>query len=71
MAGKKYFLPIQAYAAFFCKLATPCFNILGYVMNKTISNMKNRNDGCKLKSFEILRSFLRYEFVIDSTLIEH
>ena len=27
--------------------------------------MKNRNDGCKLKSFEILRSILSYEFVID------
>ena len=27
--------------------------------------MKNRNDWCKLKSFEIPRSFLRYEFVID------
>ena len=27
--------------------------------------MKNRNDGYKLKSFKILRSFLRYEFVID------
>ena len=27
--------------------------------------MKNLNDGCKLKCFEILRSFLRFEFVID------